>query len=130
MTWQGENPFYLLIRRDDNNDTVNIDLDERGWVAKHADWMRAAGRWFLIQKGTAHPVLAVVVHEGDQPYYTARHVGVAGSGGSQEVTVYGIGAKRLDGRTDRLWWLPNGTVCSGDDESALALSIVYAMGPK
>ena len=32
-----------------------------------------------MDKATMQPVLAVWVHDGDQPYYTARHVGITAS---------------------------------------------------
>jgi hypothetical protein len=104
-----------------------IDLDEAGWATTHAYWMRRSGVvWFLMRKATTSPVLAVWVHEGDQPYYTARHVGIA-TGIGAEITAYGIGKKRPDGSTHRLWILPNGIICTAEDVDDLGLRIVRAM---
>lgn len=129
-SWADANPFCLVIRRDDTREATMIDLGESGWVARHASWMRAPGRWFLVRKGDPQPILAVTVEEGEQPYYTARHTGVAGGGGNSEIVAYGIGKKRLDGQVDRLWVLPNGTICGGDDVSSLALDMLHSMGPR
>jgi hypothetical protein len=124
----GPNPFYLLIALEGEN--VGIDLDESGWTTAYADKLRLPGQWILVHKASGHQSLVVKVDEGDQPYYTARHVGIAGSSGSNEVTAYGIGKKRPDGVTERLWVLPGGTVCGGDDVDALGVLMVKRMGPK
>lgn len=126
--WQGPNPFYLIISMMDEN--IGIDLDESGWIAKNAEYMRKPSTWYLIHKQTNHQVLGVIVREGDQPYYAARHVGVSGGGGGNEITAYGIGAKRLEGHTDRLWILPTGMVCSGEDVDDLGIMLVHMMGPR
>lgn len=131
MNWVGPNPYYLMIVTHDGNDeSVTIDLDQAGWAATHAEWMRRPAVWFLLPKGEDRPALTVWVHEGDQPYYTARHVGVTGSGGGNEITAYGIGKKRPDGEMVRLWVMPNGMVCGGDDVSDFGIRMVKALGPK
>ena len=126
--WQGSNPFYLMIALPDGN--VGIDLDEQGWMTTYADKFRLPGRWVLVHKGTGSQVLVVNVDEGDQPYYTARHVGVAGGGGTNEITVYGIGKKCVDSSVVNLWIMPDGSVCGGDDVDILGVAMVKRIGPK
>lgn len=126
--WQGPTPFYLLISTTDEN--IGIDLDERGWIATYADKMRLPGQWILVHKGDNFQVLVVKVFEGDQPYYTARHIGVTGSAGSNEVIAYGIGKKQADGCTVNLWVMPNGTVCGGDDVESVGIMMVKQLGPR
>lgn len=126
--WMGDNPFYLVLSFPDEN--VGIDLDEPQWHAKYEDCMRRPGLWTLVHKDTGAKVLAVRVNPGDQPYYTARHIGVVGSGGGNEITSYGIGKKCADGSTVRLWLLPDGTVCGGDDVDVLGRDIVIDLGPR
>jgi hypothetical protein len=41
---------------------------------------------------------------------------------------YGIGKKRLDGHVDRIWVLPNGVICTGDDVEPLVLAFIRAGG--
>lgn len=126
--WQGPNPFYLMIVLTDEN--VGIDLDQPDWMATYAQYMRLAGQWVLVNKASGQQTLIVKVDEGDQPYYTARHVGIAGSGGSNEVIAYGIGKKRSDGCVERLWALPGGSVCGGDDVNSLGIIMIKRMGPR
>lgn len=126
--WMGTNPFYLMIALEDEN--VGIDLDQTGWATTFADKLRLPGQWILIHKESGHQALIVKVNEGDQGYYTARHVGIAGSAGSNEVTAYGIGKKCADGHVERLWILPGGTVCAGDDVDQLGVMMVQRMGPR
>lgn len=110
---------------------ISIDLDESGWATTYAAWMRRADCvWFLRRKADHAATVAVWVHPGDQPYYTARHVGITGSGGGNEITAYGIGKKRPDGSVHRLWVLPNGLVCTAEDVDDLGLKLVRALGPK
>lgn len=125
--WHGDHPLYLALIYED--EIVNIDLDEPGWMTTHADNMRRPGTWVLRHKSGVD-LMAMIVIEGEQPYYTARHVGVVGNAGSNEVTAYGIGKKRLDGHVDRLWLLPNGVVCAGDDVSVLGVRLVHLLGPR
>lgn len=115
----------------DGSEGLQIDLDESGWATTHASWMRRSGVvWFLMRKADNTARMAVWVHPGDQPYYTARHVGITGSGGGNEITAYGIGKKRPDGSTHRLWVMPNGIVCTAEDVDDLGLKFVRALGPK
>jgi hypothetical protein len=124
----GDTPFYLILQFEDEN--VGIDLDEYQWYAKNEQYMRKPGRWLLVHKASQHPILVMQVRDGEQPYYVARHVGIVGSGGSNEVTAYGIGKKRVDGHTDRLWAMPNGTVCGGDDVESIGIGLLHELGPR
>jgi hypothetical protein len=128
--WADENPYYLGIAFGDGAAGITIDLGQQGWATTYAEYMRSPGVWALMRKDNHQPVLVLVVHPGEQPYYTARHVGIAGSGGSNEIVAYGIGKKRLDGQTDRIWVLPNGAVCGGEDVGDLGVMFVKALGPK
>lgn len=126
--WLGPTPWYLVIQADHR--TTVIDLDEYQWATKNADLMREPGNWILMNKAGQFPPLMVVVHPGDQPYYTARHVGVTGSGGGNEVTAYGIGKKLPDGTVNRVWIMPNGIICGGDDVDDIGIKMVHALGPR
>jgi len=119
--WQGDNPFYLTIQTTDGNTIV--DLDKPGWVKENEHLMRETGAWMLNHKYARMTVAIILVHEGEQPYYTARHVGIA-FGGTGEIVAYGIGKKRLDGHVDRIWVLPNGVICAGDDVEPIALAFI------
>ena len=127
--WSDENPYYLVIVRPNAAEQI-IDLGENGWATTYDEWLRGQSRWYLVRKSDTFPVLVMDIGDYDQPYYTARHVGKIGSGGSNEIIAYGIGAKRYDGVIDRLWMLPNGMVCGGDDVDALGLAIVDTLGPR
>jgi len=127
----GAIPFYLHIVRP-NGEFVEINLEEGGWMTTYAEWMRGRARWYLMSKPSpevpARPWLAVEVQEGDQPYYTARHiVRVKGINAGAQITVYGIGAKRASGHTDRMWILPNGLICSGEDVDTLGDAVIDAL---
>jgi len=120
-------PFYVQIVRP-SGEMLQIDVEEHGWATTHAEWMRGRSRWYLMRKATGMPVLVVEAQEGDQPYYTARHVvRVKGHNAGGQVVAYGIGAKRVDGRTDRLWILPGGLVCGGEDADTLGDAIIDAI---
>jgi hypothetical protein len=121
----------LISRGIDNS--VIIDLDERGWTTTHAEWMRGQARWFLVRKTDMYPLLWMNVVDGEQPYYVCRHVGIAtappsvnGTVPTTQVPCYGLGKKRLDGHTDRIWLLPNGAVTLGDDVEIFAMDLVKA----
>jgi hypothetical protein len=140
----GDNPYVLIIMA---SEPVLIDLDEPGWVSRYSHLMRKPGQWILGRKAGSTPVLTMIVSDGEQPYYTARIIGLANlpppdsMGLSQEqaidlkrqseIRAYGIGKKRLDGHVDRLWILPNGVICAGDDVdvigSGLARSNLQAL---
>ena len=88
---------------------------------------------------------AQIVYTGDQPYYVKRHVGQIGmaSGEGRALVVHGIGKKvpavYREGktkrskvlvspeRTDRIWVLPSGAVCGGEDVEAIALAALSMM---
>lgn len=123
--WQDENPFYLLIAAPDGH--VIIDLGEQGWATTFAEWMRRPAKWHLVTKANNRVLLSVNVLDGDQPYYTVRHVGASGG---NEVKAYGIGKKQANGETLRLWLLPNGVVVGGDDVEPFCIDIVYSEGPR
>lgn len=126
--WMGSNPFYLVISLPDMN--VGIDLDESQWATKYADYLRVPSNWLLIHKASGAEVLGMIVRDGDQPYYTARHIGVVGGTGGNEVIAYGIGKKHPDGSTERMWVMPNGMVCLGDDAEDIGIRMVHSLGPK
>lgn len=120
-------PFDLMIV-DDNQNVKFVDVEEHQWATTYADWMRRPGWWLLRRKG-GQVVLTVRVNEGEQPYYTARHVGTGlGSGHQAEVTCYGIGKKLADGSMVRLWVMPDGVVVGGDDVDQLGVLMVKARG--
>ncbi len=119
--WHGENPFFLIIEREGGN--AGIDLDQHGWAEVYKEFIRGEGTWHLVHKATGGYVLSVICHEGDQGYYTARHVGRALGGTQHEVIAYGIGKKQADGTMVRLWNV-NGTTCGGDDVEELADRVV------
>ena len=125
MTWQGDNPFCVVISRG-IDDSLLVDLDRPGWTTEYAEWMRAPGRWFLVRKTDMQPVLWMVIHEGEQPYYSTRHTGFASTTASMEILSHGIGKKRVDGHVDRVWVLPNGAVTLGDDVDVFALEMLKA----
>jgi hypothetical protein len=137
--WKGDKPVFLVIREYEQftdrggkpamkaHSTV-IDLDEGGWVEKHKGLMRKPGAWMLcgkkasVEKGMLMPILMMQVDEGEQPYYTTKHVGIMSFGmdkGPESVT-YGIGKKHRDGSVMRLWLLPNGSIAGGEDVYWLA----------
>ena len=136
--WQGPNPFFLVIRTYALSDgqrsaaSTVIDLNERGWIAKHQGLMRVPGIWMLCSKersnaeGVLVPVLIQTVDDGDQPYYVAKHVGVMSFSDeeSQEVVCYGIGKKLPGGQVQRLWVMPNGMICGGEDVYQLGSDMV------
>lgn len=126
--WSDDNPFYLLLAAPDAH--VVIDLGERGWADTYKAWMRRPCKWHMVAKANNRVLLSVNVLEGDQPYYTARHVGITGSGGSNETTAYGIGKKQANGEMVRLWLLANGVVVGGDDCEPFAIDIVRSEGPR
>ena len=129
--WADDNPYYLLINTSDRG-FVEIDLGEHGWLTKYAEWFRLVANWHLVEKVTGMIKLILAVHEGEQPYYVARHVGMASSFASREMIAYGIGKKRkIDDQwvTERLWMMPDGTVCGGDDVDFLGIEYLKRQGP-
>jgi hypothetical protein len=130
-SWAGETPFYVIIEAA-NGARFVIDLDEPGWMSEIDGLMRLPGTWVLMVKRfhdrpDGVPMLAVVVGEGDQPYYTKHTVGIAvGPGAGGTLAAYGIGKKRLDGTTERMWIMPNGVVCSGDDVDIIGVEMLQS----
>ncbi len=129
--WKGENPCCLIIQGDDELPVITIDLDEPGWATTYADLMRRPGWWYLCVKEDSHIPIAIRVDEGEQPYYTARHIGIGtgvpGPDGRIPVTetvAYGLGKKRRDGHVDRLWWFRNGLVVGGDDAERFGIRFI------
>jgi len=135
--FHGDNPYILIVIA---SDPTMIDLDEPGWASRYSDLMRAPGRWILGRKANSSPVLTLTVSPGEQPYYTSRVVGTVNFPPPDainltqdqalvikqrsEIRAYGIGKKRLDGHVDRLWILPNGVVCAGDDVDVIGAELV------
>jgi len=129
IEWQGDNPCALVIEHDGN--VTIIDLDQRGWSETYRELMRKPSLWYLVVKEDSHIPIAIKVVEGEQPYYTARHIGIAsgvpgpdGRMPANEVIAYGLGKKRLDGHVDRLWWFSNGLVVSGEDAEAFGIKLI------
>jgi hypothetical protein len=126
--WAGESPVFLSIITNDGVGQV-IDVDEYQWMKTYEHLMRVESTWVLAPKSGLGSPLTLVVHLGEQPYYTARTMGAIGSGGSNSIKAYGIGKKRLDGEVHRLWYLPDGSVTLGDDVDDLGMREVYRLGP-
>jgi hypothetical protein len=124
--WQGDNPFYLHISLPDGAESVIVDLDEKGWATTYADWLRVTSMWSLLRKDHSFPAMHMVVLEGEQPYYTARHFATTSAPG--EYIAYGIGKKRLDGATDRMWAFLVGLVCTGDDVDVIGRMLLAGRG--
>lgn len=136
--WQGDNPYYLMLQYHGESGDIEvrvIDLDSHQWATTHADVMRLQGEWYLVDKITRAIPIAIRVYEGEQPYYTARHVGSfttpPGEDGEfplvPRVTAYGLGKKRVDGHVDRLWVFRNGLVVAGDDVNDFAKDVLSMM---
>jgi hypothetical protein len=117
--WGGETPFFLIIELDEKPPEGNIGIDlDSPWHTTHADKLRQPGTWWLVNKVTRHPVMGVIVSEGDQPYFTKHHVGNLMA--HRELIAFGMGKKQADGTMVRNWILPNGIVCGGDDVDIIA----------
>lgn len=125
--WVGDNPYFLIIVPAGKEPQV-IDLDESGWSTKYAWWMRCKATWHLLHKERGL-VCSMVVWKREQPYYTAKHIGTIGPGERRELIAYGIGKKRRDGHVDRIWILPNGQICMGDDVESLARPLLVTVVP-
>jgi hypothetical protein len=126
--WLDSNPYYLMIVLADGR-FAEIDLGGRGWLARYgeAGFLRAPGSWYLVRKEGQTIVAMLNVNEDDQPYYVAKHVGftsVGGDGPARETIVYGLGKKRPDGATDRLWLLSNGAITVGEDIELIAITLL------
>jgi hypothetical protein len=114
----GDTPLMLVIETGLETGNIGIDLDTP-WTRTHADLLREPGTWWLIDKESGSPVMALVVEPGDQPYFVKHHVGAIGDT-HRELIAYGMGKKRPDGSMVRSWLLPNGVVCGGDDVDIIA----------
>ena len=126
-SWEDENPYYLVIHPDFGAPVI-IDLGKQGWIAANAGLMRAPGMWYLLRKIDNVAMFGLIVLPGEQPYYTARHVGtgLGSTQGPTEIIAYGIGKKRLDGHVERMWILPNGLIVPGDDVDPLGVQLARA----
>lgn len=99
-------------------------------MATYKDWLALPGVWALIWKdATSHAPLIMIVGPGDKPFYSAQHIGLTGSGGSNEIIAYGIGKVDPAGVRTSLWSLPGGLTCAGDDVFQFGTQMVRAMGP-
>lgn len=149
--------FLLIVSLEPNEGGafghLVLDVDKPGWQVEHKEWLERSAEWYLCEKmGVQRAVLAQIVHRGEQPYYVKRHVGQVrlNDSAGRSVVVHGIGKKVpalyetytardergeemarrrkiRDKRTDRLWLLPGGVVCGGEDVEKLAMAIVATM---
>lgn len=129
--WQGDTPVYLVVWVEGPRGATVIDLDQRGWSTEYADLMREPGKWYLVRKDTGAVPIALLVMGGEQPYYTARHIGIAsavpdaeGNLPKVQTVAYGLGKKRVDGHVDRLWYFMNGLVVAGDDAESFGIESI------
>lgn len=118
--WSGDNPYYLIATFDDRDPEI-VDLDRPGWLQDQGWIFRSEAEFHLTRKIDSIVVFSVRLLPGEQGYYTARHIGVTGSGGQAETIAYGIGKKRVDGNEDNLWVLSWGQICVGQDVEYFAL---------
>jgi hypothetical protein len=124
--WLGPNPYYLMIVLAAGRH-AEIDLDQSGWMEWFKEYLRAPGQWYLVRKTDRLIMATMLVYEGEQPYYVAKHVGftsVSNAGPKGETINYGIGKKRLDGHVDRIWIMANGCVTLGDDVEQISLTLL------
>ena len=138
--FRGDHPFYLLIRHPQLSDgkivqTV-IDLDEAEWEQKNAEIIGLPGRWYLVRKADRAMPIAMVINDGEKPYYKARHVGAAAAmpalagakdNGmvSAEVIGYGVGKEKADGSHDVMWhFWPSNVTCMGDDVNPIGAEVL------
>jgi len=124
--WAGGSPFFLVFERGPG-DNVGIDIDTSGWIEANRELFRTPGVWLLMRKSPTQPLFAVPLDEGDQFFFTKRHTGnlMAGS----EVISYGLGKKTAAGWEIKLWLLPNGMVCGGEDVDLLASRMLNPQRP-
>jgi hypothetical protein len=152
VEWADDNPFFLLLNALDTNpdgtrDYLVLDVGVPGWQATRAEWLRRPAEWYLCAKSERRVVLAQIVYAGEYPYYVQRHIGQAAGPLRREISVYGIG-KRVPAvyrqvprpnskktksvlvspeRIDRLWVLPHGVVCGGEDVEKMAMAVVSTL---
>lgn len=125
--WQGDCPFFLIIEpaNPTPEGNIGIDLDQLDWSKTFAQFMRIPATWWLYYKETMTAVMVLVVHEGEQPYFSRHHIGNVITGAT--TLTYGLGKKLTDGTMVRTWLLPNGCVCGGDDVDEIGARIVNNM---
>jgi len=113
--WAGDSPFFLIFERGPK-DNVGIDVDAPGWIEGNKALFRSPGVWLLIDKKSGRPLFSIVLHEGDQFYWTRHHVGNLMAG--REIVLIGMGKKMSDGTPVNLWLMPNGMVVGGPEADA------------
>jgi len=149
--------FLIMVALERNPDgsldTLTLDLGEQGWETTHADWLHRAAEWYLCEKvDPQRAIVGQIVYEGEHPYYVKRHIGQMelNTGRHRALVAHGIGKKVpaayetymehdargeevvrrrkiRDKRTDRLWILPHGLICGGEDIEKMALAVVSTM---
>lgn len=126
VTWAGGTPIYLIVVPT-GQDPVLIDVDVPGWQETNEAVLASQATWHMMHKTTGL-VFTLIAWEGERASYVARHIGRGlMSENRVELIAYGIGKERRDGHFDRLWLLPNGQICTGDDVEQLAISILVGM---
>jgi hypothetical protein len=110
---------------------VQIDLDEPGWMTKWADYFVVKALWVLHWKDGSRPPVAMLVNDGEQGFYTARHIGMQASIGHNETIAYGLGKVLADGtRVEIVRMFPDGMAVLGTDVERIGLMMVRAAGPR
>jgi hypothetical protein len=151
VDWRSDDPYFLLLvalerKEDGTQDHLILDVGETGWATTYADWLRRPAEWYLCEKDPPQrAVVGQMVYAGEQPYYVKRNIGQMelGTGRYRQVEVFGIGKKVPAAygpgrtkrskvlvspeRTDRVWVLPHGLVCGGEDVEKMALAVVSTM---
>lgn len=124
--WSGDKPFYVLIINKSQPTIIDLDVKDWAQIPKIKRLLRAEATWHLIAKNGNAIVFTMVVRKGEQPYYTERHFRRTTLALVEDQQVdqpradaFGIGKKRLDGHTDRMWVFTDGQVCMGDDVDIL-----------
>lgn len=122
--YAGDSKFFLVftpaIAGPEGN--VGIDVDVSGWIEEHKALFRTPGTWFLVDKDSGAVIFCVLLGEGDQFFYTKRHTGNL-MGGRENISV-GMGKKQADGTEVKLWLMPNGMVCGGEDVDEVAVRLL------
>jgi len=131
--WKGDNPFYLMIRHPQLSDgkIVNtiIDLDEEDWKDRNREIIGLPGKWFIVNKVDGVTPIAMLVKDGEIPFYRARHVGV-GAGTEDntvtaEVVAYGLGKELEFGHEHILWhFYPANVTVSNEDVNAIGIEVL------
>ena len=106
-----------------------IDLDEEGWRERNDEIIGLPGKWFIVNKVDGVTPIAMLVKEGQKPFYRARHVGV-GAGTmdntvTAEVVAYGLGKVLDDGNEQILWhFYPANVTCHSDDVNSIGIEVL------